>query len=172
MQGHLDRLHRKINRQKARIEELEEGGDPVSAKRSSPRVWRSAFLHAVIRRGEPLDVETAWDLANIRGFLDATKVDDDGNVEGMEDALERVLERYPWLADEPPYDPDEDDEEIRLVRAAPRGLRASAQTQRRSSISQPRCGNVSRLWRRRRADERGSWWGLSYLHQLLHCGSG
>jgi hypothetical protein len=107
MTGHLDRLHKKVRKQQERIEELESQrtrGDQPQLDRSTR--LENAFLRAVIARNEPLDLETAWALANVRGFLDALVVGDDGTVDGMEEALARVLDRYPWLADEP-YEPEE-----------------------------------------------------------------
>lgn len=122
-QSHLDRLHKKIRKQDIRIQELEEGHDPgLSEALRSSRV-ESAFLRAVIDRKESLDVETTWDLANVRGFLDAVQVDADGNVEGIDDALGRVLDRYPWLAEEPmdaPEDDDADPSRPRRTARAPR----------------------------------------------------
>ena len=42
-----------------------------------------------------------WDLANVRGFLDTVQVTDEGGVSGMGDAIARVLDRYPWLREDP-----------------------------------------------------------------------
>ena len=74
--------------------------EPVVALRGS-RV-QAAFLRAVIDRGERYDLEAMWDLATARGFFDTVDVTDDGDVEGMEDALGRVLDRYPWLREDVP----------------------------------------------------------------------
>lgn len=121
MQDHLDRLHKKIRRQTIRIQELEEGHDPgLSDALRSSRV-ESAFLRAVLDRKEPLDVETTWDLANVRGFLDAVQVDDDGKVDGIDVALSRCLDRYPWLAEEPLDAPEDDEADTSLPRRTARG---------------------------------------------------
>jgi hypothetical protein len=93
------RWRQKFRAAESRIAELEAGGEAKEALRSSR--LESAFLRAVLAHNGPLDVETTWDLANVRGFLDAVTIDTDGNVDGMDEALARVLDRYPWLADEP-----------------------------------------------------------------------
>jgi hypothetical protein len=49
-----------------------------------------------MERDEPIsDLETAWDLGSIRGYFDPVK--DDG--EGMSDALDKLIDRYPYLRD-------------------------------------------------------------------------
>ncbi len=60
----------------------------------------AAFLRSVLTAGTLLDVESAWDLAAARGFFDAVK--DDGS--GMDKALEALVDRYPWLAEDAPAD--------------------------------------------------------------------
>jgi len=89
---HWRLLYRKAE---AKIAELEAGGVEADALRAAR--LESAFLRTVLAAGQTIDIETAWDLANARGFLDAVK--DDGD--GMEEAFARVLDRYPWLTDAP-----------------------------------------------------------------------
>src|SRR5438093_361122 len=60
----------------------------------------SAFYRSLLERHEPIDAETAWDLMHARGFIDAVSFSEEGDVEDMDDALERVLERYPWLLED------------------------------------------------------------------------
>jgi hypothetical protein len=62
----------------------------------------NSFLRTVMQRGDLGDTETAWDLLQIKGFMDAVK--DDG--EGMNEAIDKLLERYPYLVD---YDSDNGD---------------------------------------------------------------
>jgi hypothetical protein len=38
----------------------------------------------------------------VRGFVDTVTVDGEGHVSGMSDAIERLLDRYPWLTDDVP----------------------------------------------------------------------
>jgi hypothetical protein len=59
----------------------------------------TAFLREVMRRGQAIDVETAWDLAGVKGFLDLATVGHDGEVEGIVEATDRLLDRYPFLTD-------------------------------------------------------------------------
>ena len=48
---------------------------------------------------EPIaDLEAAWDHA--RGFLELVKVNDSGEVSGMEEALDKLVGRYPYLLDD------------------------------------------------------------------------
>lgn len=95
------RWRKKLRAAEAQIKELETTqAEKVAAAIRGARL-ETAFLRVVFERDESIDVETAWDLANVRGFLDAVKIGDDGSVDGMTDAIDRVLARYPWLADEP-----------------------------------------------------------------------
>jgi hypothetical protein len=82
-----DRLAKKLERLSA--------GESLTASRVE-----AAFLRCVLERNEPIDIETAFDLFIVRGFGDAVKVDDEGNVEGMQDAFGKLLRRYPWLAED------------------------------------------------------------------------
>lgn len=77
----------------------------------------SAFHRAVISRAETIDLETAWDLATIRGFMDTVQVSDAGEVAGIDEALTRLLDRYPWLREEPPAAAEPDPS--RPMRTAP-----------------------------------------------------
>jgi hypothetical protein len=103
MQNHINRLHRKVDKQDtyiARLEAMSESGtdEAVALRESRLEV---TFLRSVIGRDDVSDIESAWDLATARGFLDAVQVSDAGDVEGMDDAIVRLVHRYPWLADEP-----------------------------------------------------------------------
>ena len=111
LQRHINRMHRKVEKADRKLLELADRiGKPPSADTeaalSSARV-ENAFLREAISRGADVDVETMWDLAQARGFLDVVKVTD-GKVEGIDDAYDRVLERYPWLTEEPASDADAD----------------------------------------------------------------
>lgn len=81
--------------------------------------------------GERLDVETTWDLATVRDFLDTGKVNDDGDVEGMEDALSRVIDRNPRLLEDLPITEEQNLPGKRRLTAPPPKKR------RDSSGSQP-----------------------------------
>jgi hypothetical protein len=108
---------KKFRAAEARIRELEEAdaSEPLHEARKE-----NAFLRAVMERGDPLDLETAWDLLHVRGFIDTVTMNGDGQVDGMSDALEKLLDRYPWLSDElPEPDEDEDDNPDRPRRTAP-----------------------------------------------------
>lgn len=52
-------------------------------------------MRAVLSRGDALDTDTTYTLLEGKGFLDTVEVDDNGAVEGMDDALERCVARYP-----------------------------------------------------------------------------
>lgn len=48
----------------------------------------NAFLREVFGREERLtDLETAWDLASVRGYLDTVMVNDKGEVQGMTEEI-------------------------------------------------------------------------------------
>lgn len=99
---------KKFRDAEARVKELEaerNSDELVGALRSSR--MESAFLRSALQRGEAMDVQTAWDLLHARGFADAVTVTDDGQVEGMDEAIGRVLDRYPWLAEPPPEESDD-----------------------------------------------------------------
>ena len=129
------RLFHKLKRHEKEMEGLraalaEHEGDGTSDALRASRM-EAAFLRVVITRNEPLDLEAAWDLAKARGFLDTISITDDGDVEGMDDCLGKVLERYPWLVDEGPL-PDEPDASLPRRTASPPKKRhspAAANTQ-------------------------------------------
>ena len=115
MQDHIGRLHRRLDERDARIRTLEAqvdseggGGDGTPSGDANELRMENAFLRAVMVADEPLDTETAWDLLHVKGFADAVKVGDDGKVTGMDDALGKLIERYPWLADASATPPPED----------------------------------------------------------------
>jgi hypothetical protein len=97
----FQRLSKKLTAAEEELAELRKARDEdptIQALRAS-RI-ETAFLHAVISSGESYDLEAMWDLANVRGFLDAIDVSDDGEVSGMDEAIGRVLDRYPWLRED------------------------------------------------------------------------
>jgi hypothetical protein len=89
----LDRKDRQAKKREERIKELE--GQAGSAADANGLRMENAFLRAVMAQGETLDTETTWALLQSQGFIDAVK----DNGEGMDDALSKTVERYPWLAD-------------------------------------------------------------------------
>jgi hypothetical protein len=101
------RLSKKIKAKDARISELE-ATEPAADELQAARI-EAAFFRTLLVREEPIaDIETAWDLASAKGYFDTVKIED-GNVAGMEEALDRLVERYPYLADEAPIEDSEDD---------------------------------------------------------------
>lgn len=78
--------------------QLDDDEDEDTSENTDPRLLKleNAFLCAAIDMDDPItDLETAWTLATTRGFLDA--VQDDGT--GMPEAIEKLVDRYPYLAD-------------------------------------------------------------------------
>jgi hypothetical protein len=101
------RLARRKKKLEARVSELERGTSNGGEALRSARL-ESAFLRAVMNSEQGItDTETAWDLLDARGFLDAVKIGDDGQVEGMDEAVERLLSRYPWLIEDEAEPPPE-----------------------------------------------------------------
>jgi hypothetical protein len=100
---------KKVEKRDARIKELEgqDGNADTGALRSTR--LELAFLKVAIEREEPIgDLDTAWDLANVRGFLDAVEIEEDGAASGMAEALDRIADRYPWLVDDDALPGDDD----------------------------------------------------------------
>jgi len=97
------RLARQKRKAEERLAELEEPGTPKPTD-DGARTTRleNAFLRTAIEGGTDLDLDTAWTLLEGKGLLDLVTVTDEGAVEGMDAALERLLDRYPWLSHEPP----------------------------------------------------------------------
>ena len=93
------RLIKKLDQKDARIKELEDAA-PNNGDLRSARLELAFMKSAITTDPPPSDLNTAWDLLNVRGFLDA--LPDDG--EGMDEAVSKLLGRYPWLSDEPPED--------------------------------------------------------------------
>jgi len=119
---------KKLRAAEAQIREFETTqADKIAAAIREARL-ETAFLRVVVERDDKLDVETAWDLANVRGFVDPVKIDDDGEAVGMDEALDRVLDRYPWLADESLAD-GADAETVAGRRTAPSPKRRSGTTE-------------------------------------------
>jgi hypothetical protein len=102
----LDRKDKEIARLAKRVEELEAtggGAEIVAALRQE-----NAFMRSAIASGHhTIDLDTAFTLMTSKGFIDAVEITDDGEVEGMDQAFERMAARYPWLVD---TDIPEDDE--------------------------------------------------------------
>ncbi len=108
---------KKFRAAEGRIRELEEAdtSEPYQETR-----LENAFLRAVMERGDVADLDTSWDLLHVRGFVDTVTVNGDGQVEGMSEAMEKLLDRYPWLTDDlPDSDDEEDADPDRPKRTAP-----------------------------------------------------
>ena len=105
---------------------------------------QAAFLRAVIDRGERLDLETTWDLATVRGFLDTVEVTDDALVEGMEDALGRVLNRYPWLREDSPTTEEQNPPGQRKLTAPPPKKRKDSAAAQHSDASTNEMNTLTR----------------------------
>jgi hypothetical protein len=114
------RLTRRLHVAEAKIEELgaagppkPDGGTPPAQPTNGPPATGSpddlrasrleaAFLRAAYTREDPLvDMETAWDLFHMKGFADPVSITDSGEAEGMDEALDKLVSRYPYLADVP-----------------------------------------------------------------------
>jgi hypothetical protein len=98
------RLARKNKKLEQRIQRLEGEGDSDEddtedeEEEDDPRLLKleNLFLKHVREMDDPIvDLETAFDLFIRKGFADAVK--DDG--EGIEEAVGRLVDRYPYLAD-------------------------------------------------------------------------
>jgi hypothetical protein len=91
------RLAKKLEKKDERITELE-GSDGVIR---SARL-ESGFIRAVFGHRDSIDLEAAWDLATMKGYLDGVHIQDDGTVdaEGMDSAIEKLVSRYPYLIQE------------------------------------------------------------------------
>lgn len=98
-----DRLAKKNKKLQRALEGVEGNEQPLQEAR-----MENAFLRAAMERGDTLDLDTAWDLLHVRGFIDTVTVNGDGQVDGMSDAIEKLLDRYPWLTDDLPDVPEED----------------------------------------------------------------
>jgi hypothetical protein len=78
-----------------------------------------SFLRTAMEHDDPIaDLETAWDLGTARGYFDTVKIEDDGTVAGMDEALDRLLERYPYLIDSD----DDEEPEPPVSRPSPRPI--------------------------------------------------
>ena len=117
MKDQIQRLHRRLAERDKRIQVLEaevdaagsgdgDSGDGDKGKDGKGKGGESgdanelrlenAFLRSAMTADEPIqDMELAWNLLNTKGFVDSVKVADDGTVTGMDDALAKVVERYP-----------------------------------------------------------------------------
>jgi hypothetical protein len=95
------RLARKLEKRETRIKELEarEGKDEDGVRSA---YLQSAFMRAVFEYRDSIDLEAAWDLATLKGYLDGVKIEDDGSVdsEAMNEALGKLVDRYPYLIDD------------------------------------------------------------------------
>jgi hypothetical protein len=101
------RLAKKAKKLEARVAELERGTSNGGQALRSAQL-EAAFLRAVMASSDRVnDVETAFDLFQTKGFADLVKVDEDGTVSGADEALVRLLERYPFFVDEAEDEPPE-----------------------------------------------------------------
>jgi hypothetical protein len=101
------RLAKKLEKKDQRIQELEaRDGDGIRSAR-----LESAFIRAVFEYRDSIDLEAAWDLASLKGYLDGVKVEDNGSVDSdeMEKALGKLVARYPYLIDDKGEEPASDD---------------------------------------------------------------
>lgn len=121
--GANDRLAKRNKKLQKALAEAE--GHQVTSDGMLELQRENAFLRAVFEKGETLDMDTAWDLLHVRGFIDTVTVDDDGQVTGMPDALDRLLDRYPWLSDEVPETVDEDPNRPRRTAMPPKKRQGS-----------------------------------------------
>jgi hypothetical protein len=106
----------KLRKAEERIEELEDGDGQASVLRTScveAAFWRSL----VVGPHKIADHESALDLFTARGFADLVKIDENLEVSGMDDAIEKLVARYPWLADDDL--PSDDDVDVPSRRTAP-----------------------------------------------------
>lgn len=96
-----------INRLQRKIGKLET--NPVSEDDVYSARMEAAFFRQLMTSSVAIsDLEAAWDLGTAKGYFDNLKIADDGTVEGMDKALEKLVARYPSLA--ATDDDDEDDE--------------------------------------------------------------
>ncbi len=109
LQDQVNRLHRRLKERDQTIKDLEEGVSTSHLAALKQSRLETAFLQFVIRYDDPLDVESAWDLGNARHFFDTVKIADDGTISGMDEAIDTLLSRYPWLSDGG-SDPDPEDD--------------------------------------------------------------
>jgi hypothetical protein len=123
LQDHVNRLHKRLEERDSRIKELEDAGND-GRLRVEAAFWRE-LVTGERRIG---DHESAWDLFTARGFADLVKLSDDGEVTDMDVALEKLVERYPWLEDEP-IQPDSELEVAMGRRTAPPPKRKSGTTE-------------------------------------------
>jgi hypothetical protein len=104
------------------IKELRESHAKAAAEELKKARLETAFYRSVLVSGQTIDVETAFDLLTIKGFADSVKIPDDGagEVEGMDQALETLVLRYPWLegTDDGSDDTDQDGDAPPLRRTA------------------------------------------------------
>jgi hypothetical protein len=94
----VGRLAKKLSNKDAEIKKLEKASGKNDSETVESLRVENAFLRTAITSGESLDLDTAWVLANSKGFMDAVKVKDDGTVEGMDTALEKLIVRIPTSA--------------------------------------------------------------------------
>jgi hypothetical protein len=89
-----------------RIEELESLDTSLHQARVESAFWRAVAVYPQ----RITDHETALDLFLSRGFADLVKVsDDDGEIEGIDDAMAKLIGRYPWLSSGDGDHPRDDD---------------------------------------------------------------
>jgi len=119
-----------INAKKARaerdaaVEELEALKGASTAESLASVRMESAFYKALFARDEKIDADTTWDLLHTKSFADLVTVADDGNVSGMDAALDKLFDRYPWLLDGfVAVDDDEDEEPKRRTAPPPKKRR-------------------------------------------------
>ena len=126
----LDQREKAIRDNEARIAELEAGAGGAGEANNDARL-ENAYLRAAIARGNDLDLDTAYDLMRAKGILDTVTVDDSGAVQGMDEAVETVVSRYPWLTD---ISKAEDSEPVVPPKTGGAGKGMPGNTGRRASL--------------------------------------
>jgi seryl-tRNA synthetase len=122
-----------LDKANQRIKQLEDGGatDGDGESRIEAAFWKSL----VVGPHKIADHESALDLFTARGFIDLVTVGDDGEVAGMDEAMEKMLARYPWLADDDlPTDDDADTPPKRRTASPPRKKKDSQPVQTRADL--------------------------------------
>jgi len=130
LEDHVARLHRRLEERDTRIKELE---DAVPEDHGPIRVEAAFWRELVIGERRIGDYESAWDLFTARGFSDLVKAADDSDVTEMDTALGKLVDRYPWLADEPLTTDDDDAPPRRPTASRPRRKRGGTPVLRQAA---------------------------------------
>ncbi|SRR6266568_1394238 len=97
----INTLGKILARQKRKVKTLEQQLAEVRSGSTDEEVrLENLFLRSIMKRGDIADLETAFALLGVQGFKDLVNLDDP---DSMDEALDRLMERYPFLID---YDSD------------------------------------------------------------------